>query len=208
VSGWVNAVGTFLVNLIPELIVGVVLGVVILIIEYWTGWFAEHTSIMKTSGDGGKISKVGNSLKPVMDFIGGAILILLFVLFLAVLGYATTSEDRHETKLDNPDDERTVLAAIREGDTVSIFGNDLFITVSNFTRRGFDIKENQIDYVLGKAGYENLEVEDATVGSTVTYETNNKYFVRLSSTTIRLNGIEVHFVVTILEEDGDQSQEE
>ena len=191
---WVNTVGTFLVNLIPELIVGVVLGVVILIIEYWTGWFAEHTSVKKNGDSSTKSIAVGSSIKPVIESIVSFIIVSLVLLALASYFY-TLVDEQHQTVLDNPEDPNVVVGTIKEGDTLSFFGNDLFITVDR------TVGSTILNFTVGSPGYPDHTKENAEVGYSIIYQGRNNYHVRVTSHSERIfSGESFDFTVAKLED--------
>lgn len=200
---WVKTIGNALVRAIPGLITAIVTGVAILVIEYRTGWFANHTpGVIAAKERGEKVERVGMSIKPILNFIGMIIAILIFILTVGSVLYFITQSGLSETTLDNPTDTNTVVVKIKEGSTASIFDNSLFITVNEYIppNRIDSDKGSGVNFIVGAVNFENLNIENAEVGSVFHYKAKTSYSIRIGSVNSGFTKHSVDFIVTKLEE--------
>ena len=191
---WVNSVGIVLAENLPGLILSILVGFVLLAIEYRTGLFANHTpSVIAARESGKEVKRVGMSVKPVLETIGFILVILTFLTFFGALIYFNV-ERPNQTVLDNQEDPLVVLGTIKSGDTLSFFDNSLFVTVSRTNL------QNEVWFVVGSPGYPDLVEEQKSIGYSFIYPAKDNYHIRVTSVSSGFSGTFVDFVVKKFEE--------
>ena len=167
------------VSLIPQIIAGVLSGMLLLIIEYRTGWFANHIPF---------INRANSNLKrkPIdLEFILVGFMLLIGVItfsvfFIPFIGIMIRPFFVEGTVLDNPDDSNVMVQTIDLNNSKSFFDNELFISIEKISIQPPDTPI--VSFTLGSPGTPNIVVENAVNGHSVIYETTNyNYDIRLTS---------------------------
>ncbi|MBL8099720.1 MAG: hypothetical protein JNK81_11095 [Anaerolineales bacterium] len=170
-----------LLNSIPGLLTGVITGIIILVIEYKTGWFIKKKQNIENNRTGYTVFNNRNKEKSKTDWLGLffdiPIFVGIFLMVFLLLGIplslfinSTTS-----TVLDNSENQNITVKTITEGDTKTFFNNDLFISVNS-------ISLGEVYFTVGSVGFPNQFVERARNGEMIIYNAGiNNYHVRLTS---------------------------
>jgi len=193
----------FILTNLPGLLTGVLTGVVILALEYHTGWIARrYFDPLVTTAQANPTPQ-----RRQVDFLGlglGVVFFVLFFLFVSlVIGLAARYAPANDagtggqpgigTFLANPNDPNTSFMGIRAGESVSFHQNKIFIAVNA-------VAADKVTFVAGSPGHENQPISEALNGHAFVFEADDRYDIRVTS--IRPDGQSggfiAEFTVTLL----------
>jgi hypothetical protein len=172
----------FLGNL-PGLISGALTGIIVLLIEYKTGWFisVQNKTSVSHSVNPNRMPHPPHFLDLDWFELGFKFMFLLLVFtatFLILFGMITSilpSLPTTNTTLDNPTDPNLSVSTIGDGQSRSFFENKLFISVSNV------YGDPAVTFIVGEPGYPSQQIERVSNGYSFIYEGKQKYEVRVTA---------------------------
>ena len=186
-----NSLITVFLNNLPGIATGVITGIIILVIEYKTGWFIknkrEHSGNLganfpnsiprNPSNPTNRVYRVSN-----WNWIDLSFQIIIFVLIFAmvflVIGMpiSIALSGKTSTILDNSENPNIVVKNIGAGDTKTFFDNTFFITLIDV------VNDGEVSFTIGQIGSPSQLVENSRNGTTVLYSANGiTYDVRVTS---------------------------
>lgn len=188
-----------IVSILLNLVSALATGLVILVLEYRTKWFANHTPLNFFSKPKTKptnwIEVKKDRIEHIFEFfiflLFLSLIVFLFSFFYFILStFLVTFSGGTNTTLDNPSDPYTVVKTIDAGETSSFFNNGLYISVVEVTY--FE----EVTFTVGSPFAESITVERAQNGYSLIYDSGAFYQIRLTSVFYNVTVERADFSVT------------
>ena len=174
-----NTMSKFFINILPGLLSGILAGIVLLVIEYRTHWFANRRNIISETRYKKSILNffdprftaldAGELMVKIMTFLG-----IFLIIFLAIGLPLSEFLNTTNTSLDMSNAPNIIVSTINDNDTKSFFNNSLFISV-------IDVGWNDVSFSVGSPGFQTQSFENFQIGSATIYFSNNSFDIRVTS---------------------------
>lgn len=168
-----DKISSYLVSCLLQFILAVGVGIIVLVLEYRTRWFAKFVPRNSNNPDLDLYTR-----KKLFSWIETFVWFMFSIFVLGGSIYILYVSEAPKTVLDNPVDTNTVLRTITTGGTASFFGNELYITVEKV-----DVIQSrkEVSFIVGAPGYQNQAISNIGVGSISTFDFGVKYEIRVTS---------------------------